>query len=136
MPGTCTSERPAPIVEKPKLETVEKILKVVTFEDAEIHEFPPLQLVPAAEKQDDRGRSGRQLEAIALKKDIGDLAAMMVRMSETHQSQMSNLRCKLAVSADAMQQGVSSLTEQMAMQTSCLTDAFQVNRLIPNDAPV
>ena len=113
-----------------------KIRKMVTFGGAEIHELIPLRSAFVAEEQDNRDRSDRRLEAIALRRDIGDLEAVIDRMTVSHQSQMSNLRCKLEDSADAMQQGMSSLTEQMATQTSCLTDAFRVNRVIPNDAPV
>lgn len=79
---------------------------------------------------------GRRLEAIALRRGIGDLEAKITKMTLQHQSQMAHLRSKLGNSADAMQHGLSSLTEHMAKQANCLTKAFQVNRVIPNDAPV
>ena len=78
----------------------------------------------------------RALEVKSLRQDMDNLQAVLEKITATHQSQMSNLSCKLEDSAGAMQQGMSSLTEQMATQTSCLTDAIRANRVIPNDAPV
>ena len=78
----------------------------------------------------------RRLDAIALRRGSGDLEAEISRRKLQHHSQMSHLRSKLEDSADAMQHGLSSMTEHMAKQADCLTKAFQVNRVIPNDAPV
>ena len=113
-----------------------KVRKMVTFGGAEIHEFIPFRSALAADEQDNQDRSDRRLEAIALRRDIGDLEAVMARMTVIHQSQMSNLRWKMEDTAAAMQQGMSTLTEQVSAQTSCLTDALRVNREIPYDAPV
>ena len=69
-----------------------KVRKIVTFGGTEIHEFIPLRSALIAEEQDNRDR---RLDAVALRRDIGDLEAVIARMTVTHQSQMSNLRCNL-----------------------------------------
>lgn len=63
-------------------------------------------------KGSSRDDDDRKLEAIALRRGIGDLEAKIGRMTVTHYSHMSNLKHKLADSANAMQQGMSSLTEK------------------------
>jgi len=78
----------------------------------------------------------RRLEVRTLKRDICDLEAEIARMTVNHQSQMSNLRRKLDVSAEVMQQSMTTLTEQVAAQASCLTKVFRTSGVIPNDAPV
>ena len=65
-----------------------------------------------------------------------ELEAETARMTVTHQSQVSDLRRKLEDSADEMQQSMTTLTEQMAAQASCLAKELRMKRVIPNDAPV
>jgi hypothetical protein len=74
----------------------------------------------------------QRLEVITLKRDIGNLLAVVERMTTTHHNEMSNLRSKLQDSADHFSRGMSTLTEQMAHQSGVVARACRVT---PTDAP-
>ena len=65
------------------------------------------------------------LEVKALKEDVGKLQAELVRLTDEHQYEVSNLQRELQNCTGVMKQAMDSLTKQMAEQASCLVRACQ-----------
>ena len=70
-------------------------------------------------------RKTRLVEVTNLRQDMDNLQAELARMVESHQSDVSNLKRQLHCCSGDFQQGLDTVTKQMAKQADCLIKAFR-----------
>ena len=75
--------------------------------------------------QSAQGDCNAKLEVTKLKGDLSELQTEVSRMIVTYHSEISNLRHKLQDAAGTMQQGMTTITEQVAEQGHCLAKALR-----------
>ena len=70
-------------------------------------------------------RKTRLVEVTNLRQDMDNLQAELARMVESHQSDVSNLKRQLHCCSGDFQQGLDTVTKQMAERADCLVKAFR-----------